>query len=109
MSRTTKETRQKLIKQVGSECESQKGKLRNVRKKYMDKIRVIEKSKTVSKDDVEKMKKKVDMITDSIVKEMTEMMKKKEQELDIWLGERIFPPFRTLITPPTIPFTYFLY
>lgn len=108
MSRTTKETRQKLIKQVGSECESQKGKLRNVRKKYMDKIRVIEKSKTVSKDDVEKMKKKVDMITDSIVKEMTEMMKKKEQELDIWLGERIFPPFRTLLTPPILSTIFFI-
>ena len=93
MYRTTKETRQKLIKQVGSECESQKGKLRNVRKKYMDKIRVIEKSKTVSKDDVEKMKKKVDTITDEIVKEMTEMMKKKESELDIWLAERISPSF----------------
>ena len=81
--RTTKETRQKLIKQVGAECEQQKGKLRNVRKKYMDRIRVIEKSKTVSKDDVDRMKKKVDSITDGVTKEMNEMMKKKEQELAI--------------------------
>ncbi|KAK8824850.1 hypothetical protein WA538_005516 [Blastocystis sp. DL] len=81
--KTTKETRQKLIKQVGAECEQQKGKLRNVRKKYMDRIRVIEKSKTVSKDDVDRMKKKVDSITDGVTKEMNEMMKKKEQELAI--------------------------
>lgn len=90
--RTTKETRQKLIKQVGAECEQQKGKLRNVRKKYMDRIRVIEKSKTVSKDDVDRMKKKVDSITDGVTKEMNEMMKKKEQELAIWLEEPISPP-----------------
>ena len=81
--RTTKETRQKLIKQVGTECEQQKGKLRNVRKKYMDKIRLIEKSKTVSKDDIEKMKKKIDAISDSVTKDMTEMMKKKEESLEI--------------------------
>ncbi|KNB46308.1 ribosome recycling factor [Blastocystis sp. subtype 4] len=81
--KTTKETRQKLIKQVGTECEQQKGKLRNVRKKYMDKIRLIEKSKTVSKDDIEKMKKKIDAISDSVTKDMTEMMKKKEESLEI--------------------------
>ena len=81
--RTTNETRQKMIKQVGTECEQQKGKLRNVRKKYMDKIRLIEKSKTVSKDEIEKMKKKIDAISDSVSKEMTEMMKKKEQSLEI--------------------------
>jgi len=57
--------------------------LRNVRKKYMDKIRLIEKSKTVSKDDIEKMKKKIDAISDSVTKDMTEMMKKKEESLEI--------------------------
>ena len=49
----------------------------------MDRIRVIEKSKTVSKDDVDRMKKKVDSITDGVTKEMNEMMKKKEQDLAI--------------------------
>ena len=57
----------------------------------MDKIRLIEKSKTVSKDEIEKMKKKIDAISDSVSKEMTEMMKKKEQSLEIWLVEQIFP------------------
>ena len=81
--RTTKETRQKLIKQVGAECEQQKGKLRMVRKRYMDKIHIIERSKTVSKDDTERLKKKIDMLSDAVTKEMTEMMKKKENELNI--------------------------
>lgn len=72
-----------MIKQVASECEQQKGKLRAVRKRYMDKVRVIEKSKTISKDDVDAMKKKIDAITDTVSKEMTEMMKQKEKELDI--------------------------
>ena len=49
----------------------------------MDKVRVIEKSKTISKDDVDAMKKKIDAITDTVSKEMTEMMKQKEKELDI--------------------------
>ena len=83
MARTTKETRQKLIKQVGSEYELQKGKLRNVRKRYMDKVKVIEKSKTISEDDIKRMKKEIDSITDAVTKEMTEMMKKKEKELEI--------------------------
>ena len=80
MARTTKETRQKLIKQVGSEYELQKGKLRNVRKRYMDKVK---KSKTISEDDIKRMKKEIDSITDAVTKEMTEMMKKKEKELEI--------------------------
>ena len=72
-----------MIKQVSVECENQKSKLRTVRKKYMDKVKVIEKSKTTSKDDVDRMKKKIDEITDSKSKEMMEMMKKKEKELEI--------------------------
>ena len=72
-----------MIKQVASECEQQKAKLRPVRKSYMDKVRVIEKSKTISKDEVDAMKKKIDAITDTVSKEMTEMMKQKEKELDI--------------------------
>lgn len=81
-----------MIKQVGIECENQKNKLRTVRKKYMDKVRVIEKSKTISKDDIDHMKKKIDEITDLKSKEMVEMMKKKEKELEIWLDEPVFPP-----------------
>lgn len=72
-----------MIKQVNAECESQKNKLRTVRKKYMDRVKVIEKSKTVSKDDIERMKKKIDDITDAKSKEMVEMMKKKEKELEV--------------------------
>lgn len=72
-----------MIKQVNAECESQKNKLRTVRKKYMDRVKVIEKSKTVSKDDIERMKKKIDDITDAKSKDMVEMMKKKEKELEV--------------------------
>lgn len=72
-----------MIKQVNAECESQKNKLRTVRKKYMDRVKVIEKSKTVSKDDIERMKKKIDDIADAKSKEMVEMMKRKEKELEV--------------------------
>ncbi|CBK22354.2 uncharacterized protein [Blastocystis hominis] len=81
--KTTKETRQKMIKQVALECEQQKSKLRAVRKRYMDKVRVIEKNVSISKDDISSMKKKIDEITDRVSKEMAEMMKRKEKELDI--------------------------
>ena len=76
-NRTTKETRQKMIKQVSTEYEQQKGKLRNVRKRYMDKVKAIEKAKSTSEDDIKRMKKQIDGITDAVTKEMTEMMKKK--------------------------------
>ena len=82
-NRTTKETRQKMIKQVSTEYEQQKGKLRNVRKRNMDKVKVIEKAKSTSEDDIKRMKKQIDGITDAVTKEMTEMMKKKEKELEI--------------------------
>ena len=82
-NRTTKETRQKMIKQVSTEYEQQKGKLRNVRKRYMDKVKVIEKAKSTSEDDIKRMKKQIDGITDAVTTEMTEMMKKKEKELEI--------------------------
>ena len=82
-----------MIKQVSTEYEQQKGKLRNVRKRYMDKVKVIEKAKTISEDEIKQMKKQIDGITDSVTKEMTEMMKKKEKELEIWLAARKFPPF----------------
>lgn len=72
-----------MIKQVNAECESQKNKLRTVRKKYMDRVKVIEKSKSVSKDDIERMKKKIDDIADAKSKEMVEMMKRKEKELEV--------------------------
>ncbi|KAK8830892.1 hypothetical protein WA577_003593 [Blastocystis sp. JDR] len=81
--KTTKETRQKMIKQVSTEYEQQKGKLRNVRKRYMDKVKVIEKATSTSEDDIKRMKKQIDGITDAVTKEMTEMMKKKEKELEI--------------------------
>ena len=74
-----------MIKQVALECEQQKSKLRAVRKRYMDKVRVIEKNVSISKDDISSMKKKIDEITDKVSKEMAEMMKRKEKELDIWL------------------------
>ena len=72
-----------MIKQVALECEQQKSKLRAVRKRYMDKVRVIEKNVSISKDDIRKNKKKIDEITDRVSKEMAEMMKRKEKELDI--------------------------
>ena len=49
----------------------------------MDKVKVIEKAKTISEDEIKQMKKQIDGITDSVTKEMTEMMKKKEKELEI--------------------------
>ena len=82
-----------MIKQVSVECENQKSKLRTVRKKYMDKVKVIEKSKTTSKDDIDRMKKKIDEITDMKSKEMMELMKKKEKELEIWLDTAKIPSF----------------
>ena len=72
-----------MIKQVSTEYEQQKGKLRNVRKRYMDKVQAIEKAKSTSEDDIKRMKKQIDGITDAVTKEMTEMMKKKEKELEI--------------------------
>lgn len=72
-----------MIKQVALECEQQKSKLRAVRKRYMDRVRMIEKGVSISKDDISSMKKKIDEITDKVSKEMSEMMKQKEKELDI--------------------------
>ena len=49
----------------------------------MDRIRVIEKSKTVSKDDVDRMKKKVDSITDGVTKEMKAAAKAAGRAVDV--------------------------
>lgn len=49
----------------------------------MDRVRSLENNFSISEDDISSMKKRIDVITDKVSKEMSEMMKQKEKELDI--------------------------
>jgi ribosome recycling factor len=77
----TMEQRQENVKHAKAFGEKAKVAIRNVRKEANDKIKKLEKEKTLSEDVVKKGENEVQKITDEFIKTVDELVKQKESEL----------------------------
>jgi len=77
----TQERRQELVKVVHKKAEETRVSIRNVRRDVNDKIKSLEKAKTVSEDEAKKGLDEIQKITDKYIKEVDQVMDAKEKEI----------------------------
>ncbi|MDR1614972.1 MAG: ribosome recycling factor [Campylobacteraceae bacterium] len=77
----TAEQRQENAKHAKAFGEKARVAIRNIRKEANDKIKKLEKDKTLSEDMVKKGENEVQKITDEFIKTVDELVKQKENEL----------------------------
>ena len=77
----TEERRKELTKQVHKYGEDGKVAVRNIRREAMDVLKKSEKKNEITEDDLKKLEKELQDITDKRCKELDELTAKKEKEL----------------------------
>lgn len=77
----TEERRKELVKDISKRGEEAKVAVRNVRRDAMDDIKKLKKDNDITEDDQKNGEKKLQDITDSYIKQVEEMVKKKEDEV----------------------------
>jgi len=77
----SEERRKDFVKLVKKMAEEGKVSIRNVRHDARDELEVMEDEKMISEDERKRAEKKIDELTDKYVKEIDEILKKKEQEI----------------------------
>ncbi|WP_373898467.1 ribosome recycling factor [Haloimpatiens sp. FM7315] len=77
----TEETRKKLVKTVKKLGEDTKIVIRNLRRDTNDKIKKAKKDSTITEDESKELENKVQKETDKFIKNIEEIVKKKENDL----------------------------
>ena len=77
----TSERRKELVKYSQELSEKYKISIRNIRRKFIDQIKNLEKEKTISIDESKKFQDDVQKCTDTSVQEIEKITKVKEQEI----------------------------
>jgi ribosome recycling factor len=77
----TEDRRKELAKQAKVICEDGKVAIRNHRRDSVDKVKDLEKAKTISKDDAKGFTDDLQKVTDDFIKKLDGMLKKKEDDL----------------------------
>lgn len=77
----TEERRKELVKDISKRGEEAKVAVRNVRRDAMDDVKKLKKDNEITEDDQKNGEKKLQDITDSYIKQVEEMVKKKEDEV----------------------------
>jgi len=77
----TEERRKELVKDISKRGEEAKVAVRNVRRDAMDDIKKLKKNNEITEDDQKNGEKKLQDITDNYIKQVEEMVKKKEDEV----------------------------
>ena len=77
----TEDRRKELVKQVKKYAEESKVAMRNIRREAMDVLKKSEKKNEITEDDLKKLEKELQDITDKRCKELDELTAKKEKEL----------------------------
>ena len=77
----TEERRKELTKQVHKYGEDGKVAVRNIRREAMDALKKAEKKSEITEDDLKKLEKELQDVTDKRCKELDELTAKKEKEL----------------------------
>jgi len=77
----TAERRKDLVKIIGETSEKFKVSIRNIRRKYIDLVKDLEKDKTISIDESKKNQDQVQNSTDNSIIEIDNLVKQKENEI----------------------------
>jgi ribosome recycling factor len=77
----TAERRTEIVKSVKKKAEESRVAIRNIRRELIDDIKKIEKDKSVSEDESKKGQDNAQKITDKHIKDIDEVLEKKEQEI----------------------------
>ena len=77
----TAERRQELVKLVSEISEKFKVSIRNVRRKFLDEIKNLEKEKSISIDESKKFQDDIQKITDDSIKNIENLTNSKESEI----------------------------
>jgi ribosome recycling factor len=77
----TQERRQELTKLAGKYAEAARVSVRNVRRDGMETVKKMEKDKKISQDDLARLEKEVQKLTDDHVKKIDELLAGKEKEI----------------------------
>jgi len=77
----TEERRRDMVKVVRSEAENSRVAVRNIRRDANSDLKELEKEKEISKDDLRRGEESVQKVTDAAVKDIDEVLQKKETEL----------------------------
>ena len=77
----TEERRKDMVKRVRSESESSRVAVRNIRRDANNDLKELEKEKEISKDDLKRGEEAVQKLTDAAIKEIDDVLGKKEQDL----------------------------
>ncbi len=77
----TAERRTEIVKTVKKKAEEARVAVRNIRRELIDDIKQIEKEKIASEDESKKGQEKAQKLTDKYIKEIDEVLEKKEKEI----------------------------
>ncbi len=77
----SEERRRDLVKVVKGMAEDSRVRVRAVRKEGIDKIKKLEKDKEISEDDLRRLEKEIQSLTDTNVKQIDEQVGSKEKEI----------------------------
>ena len=77
----SEERRQELVKFVSKQVEERRIAIRNIRRDGIEKLREMEKTKDISEDELKNSTKKIDQLTEASVDRVTELGKRKEDEI----------------------------
>lgn len=77
----TEETRQNLVKLIGTLAEKTRVAIRNIRQDGMNKLKRWEKEKQISEDERKRAEKEVDELTKKYTDEVAKIRKQKEKEI----------------------------
>ncbi len=77
----TEERRRDMVKVVRAEAESARVSVRNIRRDANSDLKELEKEKEISKDELRKSEENVQKLTDAAIKNVDEVLQKKEEDL----------------------------
>ena len=77
----SEERRRDLVKVVKGMAEDSRVRVRGVRKDGIDKVKKLEKEKEITEDDLRRLEKEIQGLTDSSVKQIDEQVSAKEKEI----------------------------
>lgn len=77
----TEEKRKQLAKDVGKIAEDSKVAIRSIRRDAMEKLKKLNKEKTITEDELHDGEDEVQKITDKYIKQIEDMAKKKEADI----------------------------
>ncbi|MBQ7757207.1 MAG: ribosome recycling factor [Oscillospiraceae bacterium] len=77
----TEERRKDLVKEIKKTGEESKVALRSIRRDIMDKFKTMKKNNEITEDDLKNCEKDVQNVTDKFVKNVDDMIAKKEAEI----------------------------